>query len=220
MLHHANLLRATLILRLISLSSTPAISHDSYVTFCVHLSVVQVGRMSTIVVVNRQTSVVKRPTGSTPFLFVVAFAAHALLCVPRLFGKKRSNNEDSSDVNKYKPVIGVTVGWLLLYFTFLFRQSLTAFKVFEFVKAHAPKRVGLEAVKYGQAGGKIMLEADRTVGNMVEQAVPFFVSLWAHARFVDPIRAAKLGWAWLAFRAIYPKVWGKIPWLFFSTLPG
>lgn len=175
--------------------------------------------MNTIIVVNKQAPALKQPSSSTPFLFVVAFATHALLCVPRLF-IKRQNNENRSAKDKYKHVIGVTVGWVLLYFTFLFRQSLTAFKVADWLKAHASKKVGIEAVKYGQAGGKIMLEADRTVGNMLEQAVPFFVSLWAHARFVDPIRAAKLGWAWLAFRTFYPKVFGKVPSLFFSTFPG
>ena len=165
-----------------------------------------------------QQTISTRPPSSTPSFLVTLLAIHAFLCIPKLFSRKR-NDERRAEENKFKPVIGVTVGWLLLYFTFLFRQSMTAFNFFAWAKQNGVQ-VGLEAIKYGKAGGKVMLEADRTVGNMVEQSAPFLVALWAHAKFLDPIRAAKLGWLWLAFRAFYPKVWGKVPWLFFSTLPG
>ena len=165
-----------------------------------------------------------RPSSTIPYPVVLALAVHSALCVPRLFfpnKKDAKKTKDRSDENsKYKPVIGVTVGWLLLHFAFLFRQSMTAFSLFNWNKAYGTTKIGLEAIKYGRSGGKVMLEANRTVGNMVEQSAPFLVALWAHARFLDPIRAAKLGWVWLAFRALYPKVWGKVPSLFFSTFPG
>ena len=63
-----------------------------------------------------------------------------------------------------------------------------------------------------------MLNVDRTVGNMCEQSVPFLLSLWMHAVFIDGRAAAKLGWAWLCFRALYPAVFGSL-WVFSSTLP-
>ena len=77
------------------------------------------------------------------------------------------------------------------------------------------------AVKYGTEGGRYTLTGDRTVGNMLEQSVPFLASLALHAVLVDATKAAQLGWLWLLSRAIYPFVFAKgPPLLFVSTLPG
>ena len=58
------------------------------------------------------------------------------------------------------------------------------------------------------------------VGNTLEQAPAFMIALWLHAAFVDVAGAATLGWIWIGFRCLYPFVWGRIPWIFVSTLPG
>ena len=76
-------------------------------------------------------------------------------------------------------------------------------------------------VKYGNAGGRMGLAADRSVGNMMEQAIPFLVSLWLHALVVGAPSAAQTGWLWIASRAIYPLVFQMgLPYLFLSTIPG
>ena len=103
-------------------------------------------------------------------------------------------------------------------------QSAAAFRLLSFVSKHSKNTgmasVGINSIKYGTAGGNAMLEVNRTVGNAVEQTAPFLISMWLHAVFLDPRSAAKLGWAWLGFRAVYPAVFGKVPWMFLSTLPG
>ena len=78
-------------------------------------------------------------------------------------------------------------------------------------------------VKYGGAAGTkfFALTADRTAGNMMEQSLPFLIALWLHGLFVSPIGAAKLGWCWLASRALYPVAFARgMPWLLLSTGPG
>merc|ERR1711915_475241 len=82
----------------------------------------------------------------------------------------------------------------------------------------APK---LKQVKYGPEGGPLGLTGDRTAGNMLEQSLPFLVSLWLHALVVSPDTAAYYGWLWLAFRSFYPIVYRLgVPFLFLSTAPG
>ena len=72
----------------------------------------------------------------------------------------------------------------------------------------------LSDVKYGRYSKSARVRAsDRTVGNYLEQSVPFLVSLWAHAAFVSPVNAAAVGWTWIAFRFIYP-------WAYRMRFPG
>ena len=103
----------------------------------------------------------------------------------------------------------VTVGWVCLLYTFLFAQSLAANYGFVRARALARKRgercaATLGDFKYGGAGGALTLTATRTVGNALEQAVPFLAALWLHALAVDAGAAASLGWAYVASRAVYP----------------
>jgi uncharacterized MAPEG superfamily protein len=68
---------------------------------------------------------------------------------------------------------------------------------------------------------KVTKTADRSVGNMLEQAMPFLVSLWLHASFVGPDSATNWGWYYLASRSIYPLAFYLgVPYLLLSTLPG
>jgi uncharacterized MAPEG superfamily protein len=124
------------------------------------------------------------------------------------------------------PVLRVTIGWAALYFSFLFYQSWSKFYALAVLKKEAKgsggKAPSFAEVKYGSAGRKYFtLNADRTVGNMMEQSFVFLAALWTHAVFVDVGSAAQLGWAWLLSRSIYPAAFaGGIPWLFISTVPG
>ena len=48
-----------------------------------------------------------------------------------------------------------------------------------------------------------MLSVDRVVANTQEQMMPFLVSLWLHAVFVNPDRAGYLGYLYLLARLSY-----------------
>jgi len=50
--------------------------------------------------------------------------------------------------------------------------------------------------------------ADRSVGNTMEQAIPFLVLLWLEAIFVNPRIATILGWIYVVFRFLYPVFFG------------
>lgn len=50
--------------------------------------------------------------------------------------------------------------------------------------------------------------ASRTVGNTLEQAIPFLFLMWMEAYFVNARTAQLLGWIYVAFRFFYPIGWG------------
>lgn len=58
------------------------------------------------------------------------------------------------------------------------------------------------------AGGVVSPSPRRlaaAVGNFLEQAVPFLLVFWLHVVFAgNPQRSALFGWAYMAFRALYP----------------
>ena len=119
--------------------------------------------------------------------------------------------------DNFRPVVGTTAGFLALYYAFLYTQSITKVYMYFREKAKDPK-VSLTKIRYANPT-LLALTVDRTSGNMVEQAIPFLVSLWLHAVFVSPTGAAKLGWLWLLFRSIYPFLFYKqVHWL--SAIPG
>ena len=82
--------------------------------------------------------------------------------------------------------------------------------------------------------GSTPATADRSVGNMLEQSVPFLLAIWLHALAKSPTTAAWYGWLWLLLRALYPlafshpswspKLWGAqrrlgVSWVSFVTWP-
>ena len=131
-----------------------------------------------------------------------------------------------TDLGSCAPVLRVCLGWCALYYQFLFRQSRGKFTAHQSMVAESKsadaKPPSFAAVKYGGIGRKYgTLVGDRTVGNMMEQSLPFLVFLGLHAAFVDVTGAAQFGWWWLLTRAIYPACFARgIPMLFVSTLPG
>ena len=128
------------------------------------------------------------------------------------------------------PVIIVTGAFISLLYVFYYAQSLTVNLTFarlrkQNLQSKDKQRVKLDDVKYGTAGGRNVLAANRTVGNTLEQAIPFLASLWMHAVFLNVRRATFIGWLYIATRLIYPLVFvlnvktGGAA-IFASTLPG
>ena len=117
-----------------------------------------------------------------------------------------------------KPVITVTVAYVVLYYIFLYLQSGSKFYLYFKALSKDPK-ASYAKVKYGNTE-LLARTTDRTAGNMIEQSIPFLISLWLCAIFDSPDYAAKLGWFWLAFRAIYPIAFYNGFWVLASTVPG
>ena len=93
---------------------------------------------------------------STPLLLVLA--GHCGVSLRRLFADARKEAEEGGEgERKYAPVVGVTVGWILLYYAFLFRQSARAFELLSKSTKQA-KPPGMNAIKYGTAGGSVILD--------------------------------------------------------------
>jgi hypothetical protein len=121
------------------------------------------------------------------------------------------------------PVLRVTLGFIMLYFSFLMIQSWSKFYAFHSLKKQGSSGKGpsFNQVKYGNEGNKLTLTGDRSVGNLMEQTPLFLLSLWLHAAFVDPSGAAFWGWLWIVSRSIYPfAFYSGPPYLFASTIPG
>eukprot|EP00240_Pyramimonas_obovata_P010276 CAMPEP_0118930628 /NCGR_PEP_ID=MMETSP1169-20130426/7250_1 /TAXON_ID=36882 /ORGANISM="Pyramimonas obovata, Strain CCMP722" /LENGTH=102 /DNA_ID=CAMNT_0006873011 /DNA_START=60 /DNA_END=365 /DNA_ORIENTATION=- len=100
------------------------------------------------------------------------------------------------ELTRLKGVVLVTVAYIVLYYHFVFGQSLTTFYLYFEAKRlkKTDEKVRLGAIKYGARNDKRARCADRTVGNTLEQAVPFLTSLWLYAWFVDAESAMYLGW--------------------------
>jgi hypothetical protein len=127
-------------------------------------------------------------------------------------------------VESLAPVFLCTVASVALLYAWLYSQSVAGFGAYNEARAAAKKAdkkpPTLADIKYAAAPDKRILIANRTVGNYMEQYIPFLVGLYGHALFVDANAAASLGWLWLAFRSYYPFVFGaKFPALLASTLP-
>ena len=146
----------------------------------------------------------------------VLFLIHAGFALFRLYRDPPATARGG----RYAPVVDVTLSFVFLLMTFLFRQSATAFGIRFRSVAKDDTPISMTSIKYGNGGGKTMLAANRVVGNTLEQAVPFLLALWLHATFVDCHGAAVLGWCWIASRCLYPVVWGRFPLIFLSTMPG
>lgn len=125
-----------------------------------------------------------------------------------------TDTADGASLSRYEPAVAATLLWMLCYYLFLFHQSYTVVPVRQALKTLAKKTQEKPPshgnVKYGKAGGVHVLRAERTVGNMVEQSLPFLVSMWLHAVYVDPSSAARLSAIWLAFRGCYPLFFGRV----------
>lgn len=129
----------------------------------------------------------------------------------------------------YIPVFFVTTAVLALLYGFYWNQSYTAFSEYFRLKedyennhhnkkSDDPRPPSLMALKNGYEN-KAVLAANRCAGNLLEQLVPFLVSMYAYATYVNAQEAARIGWAWFAFRSLYLPAYHRFPWIFASTVP-
>ena len=73
----------------------------------------------------------------------------------------------------------------------------------EDAKKTGNKTPSFAEVKYGHTNPSVVA-ADRAVGNLLEQLLPFLLGLYGYALLVDANVAVVLGWIWVALRAFYP----------------
>ncbi|KAG5192707.1 hypothetical protein JKP88DRAFT_196873 [Tribonema minus] len=126
----------------------------------------------------------------------------------------------------------VTLAYLALYSILLTWQSATknrkriAAKKRDEKVSCSPR----EQHYYGNQDKDVVC-ADRTVGNFLEQALPFLVTFWLALASCGDSNCASVvyrGWAYVFFRALYPVMWkagggglgGVRPLILVSTLPG
>lgn len=108
------------------------------------------------------------------------------------------------NVQPYAGPIVVTAAYFgLWYYLLLGLQRGTKYRLIAEYKA----RGEVFDRYFGQDGR--MLAVDRAVANTHEQMVPFLASMWLHAWFVSPLRAAALGSVYVVLRAAYPFLLGK-----------
>jgi uncharacterized MAPEG superfamily protein len=123
------------------------------------------------------------------------------------------------DIVRFRAVLHVNIAFVVLYYCFLYIQAGTKFVLYFAAKEKDPK-ASLSKIKYGSTD-RLALTSDRTVGNLMEQSIPFLLGLWLCAVVESPDYAATIGWYWLISRAMYPFVfYYGIPYLLLSTLPG
>lgn len=118
-----------------------------------------------------------------------------------------SNSSTSSSFAPiYKEPILVTVAYFALYYLFLFSQAaISLLRYLYATKTGNEKEVSLRRLKYGSAeNDKLLLTLNRSVGNTLEQMVPFLASLWLHALTLSPRRAAVIGAIYTFLRSFYP----------------
>jgi len=87
----------------------------------------------------------------------------------------------------------VTCAWIAVWYVFIGNQIGVQFSS--------------ETKEVKDAAGHI---ATRSVGNMMEQGIPFLALLWMQAIFVNPKIAALLGWVYVVFRFLYCPFWGML----------
>ena len=130
--------------------------------------------------------------------------------------------EASDKIAALRPAALATIGATSLLYIFLYNQSRAAFVAFKLAKKEAKEgsKVSFLDIKYG-GKSKVVLAADRAVGNMLEQLPAAMSTLWLVSLFVDGGLGGQLGWAWIATRALYPVLFTRgLPWILLSTLPG
>lgn len=126
-----------------------------------------------------------------------------------------------SIISIYRSPLLVTCSYFTLYYSFIIYQVLTKYYVYFQEKNNSknPQQVKLKDIKYF-SDNTLILAANRTVGNCLEQMVPFLSSLWLYSIFISPQDAAFYGTIYVATRAYYPfvfKMGGA--WLLSSTVP-
>lgn len=108
------------------------------------------------------------------------------------------------DAHAFKPIIYVLFAYTLLFYLFLYGQSFWVYWLWFKARRTDPK-TPLAKVKYGEAMARDRLVFDRSVGNLMEQSVPFLLSFLLSAAFGGDVGwTALLGWSYVSLRVLYP----------------
>lgn len=125
------------------------------------------------------------------------------------------------DLLKYKSTILITCLYFTLYYLFIIYQVITKYYVYnnEKQKSKSPNEIKMKDIKYFSQN-TLILAADRTVGNCLEQMIPFLLSFWLYSIFISIENGKFYGLIYIFTRAYYPFVFklGGI-WVLLSTLP-
>jgi len=127
---------------------------------------------------------------------------------------------------EYKSTVFVTLIYLTLYYVTLIVILLTKLKVRPAAQAqvrkdnenkktpHNEKLIALD--KYIRRE-PLMMAAERTQLNMLEQMPPFLATFWIYSVMVDPVVGAWMGALYTAIRACYFFLWPRYHYV--VTLP-
>ena len=136
-----------------------------------------------------------------------------------------------AEIPAIRAAVQVTAAAVCLYYVLLFAQSYCKLYLLQTSNfsptSFSGVRYGSPAVakvKYHNNRDALAILADRSVGNLHEQAWPFLISMWMHALLVDDGRGQITLWfgvIWVLSRAVYPIFFSVgHPWLQCSTVPG
>ncbi|CAM9424659.1 unnamed protein product [Choristocarpus tenellus] len=106
-----------------------------------------------------------------------------------------------------KQGIYVTLAYVSLFYLFILGQQVAKWQL----KAYYHSK-GKRMLRYYNSTESKMLGWDRTVGNMLEQAMPFLTLFWVNIA-LDIINSSSsgtvitAGWCYVAFRFLYPVFW-------------
>ena len=112
------------------------------------------------------------------------------------------------NIAHYKPVIEVLFAYLGVWYLFLYSQAIWVWLEYFKKRSSDPSGAKLKTIKYGANPDRLVY--DRTVGNTIEQSVPFLTSLLLSAAFAGDVAwTAKLGWSYVGVRLFYPLFFSK-----------
>lgn len=114
---------------------------------------------------------------------------------------------------QFRPVIHVLFAYSILFYVFLYGQAFYVYYLWFKARSSDPK-TPLAKIKYGEAGARDRIVFDRSVGNLMEQSVPFLLSFSLSAAFAGDVAwTAQLGWSYVALRLLYPLAfaYGLVP---------
>ena len=122
---------------------------------------------------------------------------------------------------EYRGPVEVTCLYFCLYYGFIILQVVLKFGVWENDKKKNDKMdKSFLRLKYHVSTHDLVILADRTIGNMLEQMIPFLSSLWLHALFLSPDSASLYGMIYVCTRAYYPVMFRfGMTYVFLSTVP-
>eukprot|EP00468_Gymnochlora_sp_CCMP2014_P001065 CAMPEP_0167740348 /NCGR_PEP_ID=MMETSP0110_2-20121227/225_1 /TAXON_ID=629695 /ORGANISM="Gymnochlora sp., Strain CCMP2014" /LENGTH=143 /DNA_ID=CAMNT_0007624227 /DNA_START=33 /DNA_END=461 /DNA_ORIENTATION=- len=139
------------------------------------------------------------PSEPTPGLIAggVLVVLHTIFATAAYFTTSTAPQLKTAYEMKY--MVFVAVIYYFIYNLFIFRQGLSK----QLIPQYA-KKVDRDISEFQDMSNNF----NRTPLNALEQMGPFMASFWLYGGFVNPMRAAYIGAAYVFFFAIYPICYG------------